>query len=206
MVEVLEERAIGAGTVTRQGLEGMLSGILDKAGITSAVEQLTAMYQSGGQQPARQGEPEAAVPGGDPPRTQYTRFHWQGRENRVPEDFSFPAGGLLMAWQHFLCGDPVKGYPPFRYLQASDMSNRNLGRRLSDYLFIMNLLRSYLPERLPMGDVSIATAQRLFADASAHLPGGVGQTTAKGRKRRAGQIGWRTVCNIVRKIQKRGHE
>lgn len=58
---------------------------------------------------------------------------WGGLFHAVPEDFELPSGGLLSAFQAFMCANAELKYPPLRQLRSSDLSTANKKKRFSDY-------------------------------------------------------------------------
>ena len=115
---VLEERAIGAGTVTRDGLKEQLNDVLQESGLTATVDKLVSLCStSQGRQLSQEVAPFPPAPEqeeGAEASHGCTPFLWGGRLARVREDFTFPKGGPLTAWTFYLCGDEAQGYPPYR--------------------------------------------------------------------------------------------
>jgi len=128
---VLEERSIAASTVTRNGLKDMLTQILDEAGVYKAVE-------------AMRKPPHTAASVLEPlkPSPSLPAYMWAGKFHLVPENFAFPNGSTLAAWQSYMAGDSSKGYPPLRKLSPLDMPSKNMRKRLSDFKFIWVASRS----------------------------------------------------------------
>ncbi len=60
----------------------------------------------------------------------------------MPLDFDLPAGGLLLAWQAWCCGNERKGWAPIRLLKGVDMSSPNKKKRLSDFRFPMQMIEN----------------------------------------------------------------
>lgn len=123
VIEVLEERAIGAGTVTYDGLKQMLTEVMDERLQLRGIE-------------LPQGELNLA----DAPRrvVQPVQMHmWGGKFHPVPENFDLPQGSLLAGYQAWCCGNDAKQYPPLRAVSGTDMPTRNLKSRFSDFRFAM---------------------------------------------------------------------
>ena len=193
VTQVLEDRAIGAGTVTRDGLHDMLKDILSQAGVYDAVKalrgsSLPAANSSGSSS-------EAAATG--------TAYLWGGSFHLVPEDFSFPVGSALVAWQHYVCGNSSKGYPPLRRLTPSDMSTKDKKKRLSDYKFIMERIRGKVEHdgNWHTGSISLTEANDMFQIGQPTVL--MSNSTPGNRKRRLNQMTWLTNVKEIRKASKR---
>lgn len=135
---VLEERAVGANTVTRAGLDELIkssvSAVLIQSGLQSAVDGMRA--QVSGQLPgapaAGDGAPGLGGHQHNAPAHTAT-YSWGGGFHIFPEDFKFPDGTILVQWQHWCCGNLSRGWPPLRKLKPCDISNKTTKKRLSDY-------------------------------------------------------------------------
>ena len=194
VVKELEDRAIGAGTVTRDGLENLLNQCLERAGVQDLVRNF--------QNPHTRPECNRILDVAASPRNGYESYMWGGALHLVPEDFRFPDGDVLLAWQYWCCGNPACAYPPLRLLKSSDMATKNLRRRLCDFQFLMYQLEEKLKEDdawiLQTAPLSIQQANNMFQIASTVLD--LNQFTTNGsRKRRASQVKWRTMVNLMRK-------
>ena len=90
VTDVLEQKAVGLGTVTTHGLKEMLERVLRESGVEELVQS------------ARNGRPigvieERAV---NVERPVVCSYHmWGDQMHMVPEDFELPKSGLLQAWQ-----------------------------------------------------------------------------------------------------------
>jgi hypothetical protein len=118
VIQVLEERAIGAGTVTRDGLKDHLNDVLKDSGLLATVDRLVGLCSEGRPNPnpveGRNENDAEAGNAGDGDGHGFRPFCWGGHLRRVRQDFTFPKGGPLTAWIFYLCGDGTKGYPPYR--------------------------------------------------------------------------------------------
>jgi virulence-associated protein VapD len=189
IIQELENRAIGAGTVTYDGLQRMIQTCLSEAGINEAVQAI--------REPRRVADvelrPAVAEPG---------RFKWGGRSNQVvPESFSFPDEGVEIMWQMWCIGNPINGYPAFKILKPDDLPSKNLRKRLSDLRYLMGRLRDKATEKgLNLDIQTIEQANNIFSaieDAVA-LP----EFSKSGRKRnRKEQLVWTTVVNLLRNAE-----
>ena len=193
VIKELEDRAIGCGTVTRDGLEDLINQCLEKAGVQDLVRHVQNPQQ---QQCNNISDTSPSRPIG------FGSYMWGGALHLVPESFRFPDGDVLLAWQYWCCGNPAHGYPPLRLLKPSDMATKNLRKRLCDFQFLMHQLEGKLTEAdsliFQTVPLSIQQANNMFQYASTVLH--VNQFTVNGsRKRRASQVKWRTMVNILQK-------
>lgn len=177
--QVLEDKGIEAGTVTRDGLKEMLHKVLDDAGVFAARDDIRAIV------PAAQHPQLPVVP--------HQVYMWGGAFHPVPQDFALPDCNTLSAWQLYVCGDRSKGYPPFRFLQPPDMSTKNLRKRLSDFKFLMQVLEKKVKvlEKW-IATPSLEQANEMFVAASPVLESAFRKT------QRSSQLQWSTVVNKVR--------
>ena len=86
---VLEEKAVGLGTVTTNGLKEMLAQVLRETG----VEELVQSARNG-----RIGPIEEDAANAERPAVRSLHM-WGDMLHMVPEDFELPRSGLLQAWQ-----------------------------------------------------------------------------------------------------------
>ncbi|KAG7350660.1 hypothetical protein IV203_010020 [Nitzschia inconspicua] len=111
VIDEIEKRAMTAGTVTRDGLEALINGCLEKSGLYQLVQKLEDSPTSGIQQEETLTGDEAVT------MTHMVGMHsWGGRLHLVPQDFAFPNSWSQIAWQYWMCGDRQKQYPPLRIL------------------------------------------------------------------------------------------
>ena len=81
------------------------------------------------------------------------------------------------------------------------MSTRDGGRRLGDFNFVMNSMKSIAEQRnIWVEQMNITAANDIFSQILPSLA--VSADTAKGRKRRTAQIKWETVSKLLRKSAK----
>lgn len=185
VINVLEERAIGAGTVTRDGLEEMIDRCIGKTGILELVAQ-----QNGGSEVTSRAQQVSLQP------VSYEPFFWGGRYHRLPQDFTFPKAGLLVAWQIWCCGNALKRYVPLRRIDSKDLANRNLAKRLSDFRFVMVHLESLAKTaNCYVDNPTVEQATVMFETIEEQiLPPALSQN-----RHRVHQLKWRTYVNILRK-------
>ncbi|KAG7339696.1 hypothetical protein IV203_025259 [Nitzschia inconspicua] len=85
VIDEIEKRAMTAGTVTRDGLEALINGCLEKSGLYQLVQKLEDSPTSGIQQEETLTGDEAVT------MTHMVGMHsWGGRLHLVPQDFAFP--------------------------------------------------------------------------------------------------------------------
>ena len=157
-------------------------------------------------QAAAGGAPAAATAvAAVPPRPVVGLHMWGGKMRRVPESFQLPQGGLLPAFLQWHIGDPVKGYPPLRYLDPCDVGDEkdpvglNKQKRLADLQKIMKMMEDEVKKKNKwVESPTLSQANEMFSVALPAL--GIPQTTPKGRKRRMDQLAWTTfVRDLNRK-------
>lgn len=196
VAQILEERAIGAATVTRHGLSEMLTDVFQSSPLYESLSSFLKL-QNGS---ANTNSSSSSSNGHS--RRPITPYAWGGRFHLVPQDFSLPDGSALLAWQHYLCGDESHGYPPLKVVPPDDMPNKNLRKRLSDFKFLMR----FFEERVKAGDrwidnPSVAQANAMFAVAAASLD--LNGTDTESSNKRSSQAKWLTLVKHLRVNKKR---
>lgn len=183
VINVLEERAIGAGTVTFTGLQQMIQQCFNEAGVTALVNLHNTIAPA-------------------PVTTQPNPLHmWGGRLNTIPETFTLPTGTLLLAWQYWCCGNPAKEYPPLLSIRPSEISNPAVRKRYSDYKFIMMIIQSAaIDTGTWIRPATAIQANRMFTlnENALRLPA----VTSKNRERRIGQLQWTSVAKELRMLRR----
>ena len=116
VVEVLEARAIGAGTVTFAGLEALLeqklADVMASTGLADLAQRLVPGAGTGAHPLAvaqQRGEPQQQV------------HMWGGSFRSLPNTFRLPTGGIRIAWLHYMCPNNELGYPPLRGVAPRDV-------------------------------------------------------------------------------------
>jgi hypothetical protein len=190
VVEEIENRALSAGTVTRDGMETLILTCLEKSGLSQLARRLDNSVTL---------EPDQMV---SSVISQVPNLHvWGGRFNLIPQDFSFPNGCSMIAWKYWMCGDHEKQYPPLRSLTKKDMPNKNMKKRLSDFQFLMSSIENRVKEMNKwIPHPSVEQANEMFEIAKDILD--TEEISTKGRRRRGEQTKWNTMVNKVRKKQK----
>ena len=188
IIQELENRAIGAGTVTYDGSQRMIQTCLSEAGINKAVQAI--------REPRRVADVELRPADAEP-----GLFMWGGRLNQVPESFRFPDEGVETMWQMWCIGNPINRYPAFKTLKPDDMPSKNLRKRLSDLGYLMGRLEDKATEKgLNLDIQTIEQANNMFSDIKDAVP--VPEFSKSGRKRkRKEQLVWRTVVNLLRNAE-----
>lgn len=128
-------------------------------------------------------------------------YYWRGRYSHVPEDFTFPKGSTLIAWQIWCCGDSGRKIIPFSKLNVLDMPSKDTRKRLSDMKFLCNFIQKMCIRRnvwrFSSFELSADETVEMFYHAEPYLPFG-GKTSTKGVKRRPRQVSWRTMVKYMR--------
>lgn len=189
----LESRCIELGTVTRDGLEELLTDCLRNAGVFDLVNRFNAPPTT---------PPQTGVQEDDRhQQSTYRQFAWEGQFHQVPKDFEFPTGVLRTAWQWWMCGNRAKEYPPLNAIKGRDMDTINKRKRLSDMRFVMAELENNVPREIWQQNPTINEANAMFERA---VPGlCVCQQSPRDRKRHLGQASWKSWVNMIRKEKKR---
>ena len=188
VAQVLEDRAIESGSITRSGLEQIMTTCLNKA----VVRELLQRLQSADNVEANSDCTTSSS------RTQYSTFTWGERLHPVPEDYALPNGGMLQAWQHWCLGDTAKQIAPLRQLKSHDFPTINARKRLCDFRHIMLHIEKTVRDRGAwIKRPSAEDANNMYRAAQVHLA-----ITAD----RPGQIKWRTACNLLRQSERSSRE
>jgi len=193
VVQVIETRAIGAGTVTRDGLETLLNSCLERTGIMTLIDTIR-----------NPSNPTSTTVSSNQANSSITnRAHmWGGRFHLVPENFTFLDAACLVAWQYWICGDRGKELPPLRNLSPDDMSTKDLKKRLSDFKYLMGLLEREAREKgLWKNDATVQEAIDMFESCKENVLNLEGKSE-NNRRRRPEQIKWTTMVHLVRKKQR----
>ena len=164
VVGELESRAIGAGTVTRDGLNDSIMRCLEVAGIPQIMQRLESLQVS-----ESSGANTAVEESNDNDASSATSnnhsgiYVWGGRLHKFPEDVELPNGGVLEAWQWWIAGNVTKGYRPLRELEPIDCSTRNKKKRLCDYRYLMTGLEERAKEgNFWIDEKTISAANEMF--------------------------------------------
>ena len=180
VTQVLEDRAIGAGTVTFDGLRNMLRSVV---GECNGPPRATDTNQTESQNAINTG------PG--------IWHHYGGRFHRVPQNFELPNGSAEQLWIHWCCGNATLQFAPLKNLAPMDLDDRNLRKRLSDARFLMMKIESKAQElELNLNNINAGDAAAVFDQCKEVL--NIPNSTSQGRDRRTGQLKWTTIVKHFR--------
>jgi hypothetical protein len=191
VIRELEVRAIGAGTVTRDGLNESIMRCLEDAGISRILERLESheRIEISNSTSLESTDGNCDVNIGNV-------YFWGGKLHKFPEDFDFPNGGVLEAWQWWIAGNVAKNYRPLKELEPMDCSTRNKRKRLSDYKFLMNRLEARAKgDNFWIEDKTIEAANTMYERLSTVL----NNVT---KKQRMAQLTWIYAVTALRKALK----
>ena len=188
IIAVLEERAIGAGTVTRDGVAHMLE---------EQMSRLMAILESGPQVRRPSPEAESAAASEEDVQSEIT-FDWDdGSTRMLPQDYELPAGTVEMAFQAWILPDTRRRIRALRRCSPRDMATDNNKRRFGDLSSLMGRIEQVAREK----DIftTIPTSEQVRAmfrvwEEEVQLS----SVTPKGRQRRIGQLKWTSVLKILR--------
>jgi hypothetical protein len=179
---ILETRAIGAGSVTRQGLEQAMRDILLSTGVADAIRTLTSSER------AQTTPATAALP-------QYRLV--AGMFRCLPEDFQLPTGTTMAAWQIYCCGNHSKGYPPLCKVTPSDIVDKDVRKRFSEFKSLMTTIKQEaIRQDIWVDNPTIEQSQSIFWKCESVLE--IKETTQENRLRRISHLSWTTAEKEVR--------
>jgi hypothetical protein len=163
-------------------LEENLRRILTKF-LARFIEQLQANNNNGVVGPA--GDVPVIVVNRDEENEVYPVRYYAGAFKRVPPEWRFPQVGIFDLWRQFLIGDSVRGIPPLRKLEVTDLNHlddppldedemhgrtgkykdrrRAATKVLSDLHFIMEYISTKVTERnLQEAVITPESVDRMF--------------------------------------------
>lgn len=119
--------------------------------------------------------------------------------HRVPQNFQLPSATMVVAFQHWMCGNVAEQCPPIRQLTGADMPSRNLRKRLSQFRGLMSKVEKHARSRedwpeTPTPDI----AAQMFKVGGTVLD--MGEEAA-----RIDQFKWRTIANRVEQQASKRH-
>jgi hypothetical protein len=180
VIEELEKRAIGAGTLNYDGLRENIMSCLQEAGVARVLASL-----------------EARTEAANPEEASNNSYFWGGRFHLFPETFTLPKGTVLNAWQHWCCGNAAIGTMPLYKLHPQDVMSKNARKRLSDYRFLMKKLEDASKQiGYKQGKLTLEECNRLYEQAK--CVSNIDKFTDKNRKRRINQLSWLSVVKLLR--------
>ena len=193
-------RAVHAGAVTYHGLGDTVTKAVEGA-FGSRLAQLTDLVNSF--QKINQPVLTTAVqptPTIEEDLASYA-YVWGDKSHNLPQDFKFPSGGPLVAWQHYCCGNPAQGHPPLRLVVPSDIAQPNVRKQLSDYKFLMKMIEARVRAAGKwIAPASMEQANDMFECGKDAIA--IPDASDKDRKRRKCQLQWTTHVKLVRSERK----
>lgn len=187
--EEMEQRSIDAGTLSRDAVVEILAGL--EARLLNSL--------------LRRVEPNVniAVDGDnnrDHNQPAFRLFLVRGRHRRVPEDFKFDTKiSSSTLWQLYCLGNRELEIGPYRNLEGVDLVEPKQRSILSDMHALMGTVKRWLEDRNQwIQDPSAMQVEEMWTEGSRAIR--IPERTAKGRKRRARQLAWRTHLNQYRQL------
>jgi hypothetical protein len=187
------EQTVGErGVMSRSSIQSAIEQVMERTGFKALVARMNASDEA-----VEVAEHDKTQPDG----SETLLYEWGGRFRRLPHDFSLGDGTVRHFWVQWVCGSASMQLPPLRFVQSSDISNRNTKKRFSDLRFLMAKLETAARAKsLLIKRVSISEALEVYGqiqDAIAIKP-----NTPCRRVRRQNQLSWRTVVNTLRRQSK----
>ena len=180
---MLEERAIGAGTVTFDGLRKTLMEAIADSGISPAATAAP--------------DPPLSATNTISQHTSQSVHEWDdGTSHFLPQNYSIPSCSPLQLWIKWCC--PSEKHGPLRFISCSDFCTRNSKKRYSDAKFLLRKIESKatsLGTELP-SLMDPETATKIFKDCEDAIK--VPNTTKTNRTRRSNQLVWTTIVRAHR--------
>ena len=138
LIQVLEDRAIGSGTVTYDGLTETINTTMKNVLESTGVLALLAANQTANTAVAQDLNP-------NPVAVQSELFYWNGRYRQIPEDFEFPKGGVAIIFQAWFFPNERLKYPSLKRLQLVDFDvNTSKRKRLSGLQKLIKIIQDKL--------------------------------------------------------------
>ena len=192
VMQQLEEKAVGLGTVTHAGLQDAIMKGLKEAGVMRVIEFI--------ENPAPK-VPQESVAATSTRSHPNPIHHWGGKFHYFPETFQFPSSGVLEAWRYWCVGDESNGYPPLKRLTPDELATKNLKKRLSDFKFLMKKIEDRATQLgLSKANPTEEEAIEIYNACCDVIP--IASTTETGKRRRIGQLTWLTAVDILRSSTK----
>jgi hypothetical protein len=178
LIDVLEDRAIGAGTVTRDGLQQILAAEFERfMGIQNmaTTNDVSSLHQD---------------------VVQNSLFTWEEGLRRLPQDFELPTGTVLAAFRCWALPDTSKGICALKHCSAADFSSKNQKKRFSDLAKLMTMIEDSSQTLTNAPNIEEVDSVVEQWEQLVELP----SSTPKGRIRRIGQLKWTSVLQMIRKM------
>jgi hypothetical protein len=184
VVEVLEQRALGVGTVTYDGLREMLQSVVEPVlrSVSGNHSETESKLEEESQESSRT----------------YQTYMYDGAFFLVPQDFDFPKSTVLQIWQRWWFPDEINGLPPLKILTSRNIPKR-LSKRLSDIRFLIRFLEEkanevgIVLERPSLEQLNQAYVQLIGRDNFI-----LSSMTKMERERRLGHLKWSTAVKEIR--------
>lgn len=125
-------------------------------------------------------------------------FLWGDAHRLLPEDFTFPSGGVVTVWLLYWCGNYEKKYPPLSRVAPHDFASKNLRKRFSDLKFLATHIANILKQRDQwIENPTVEQALEMFELAKGSLSV-FSASHQTGRHRRLEQMKWLSVVKQLR--------
>jgi hypothetical protein len=188
ITSILEERAIGAGTVTYDGLKEMLAGLFRDQGVAELV--------AAARNPLAPQEAQGEIP---LVPVELHVFLWEdGSRHNLPEEFIVPTCNLSIAWQLWCCGIGNQQIPPLKSVSLYDISTAPKKKIFSNYKSVMDKFQAKSIVKgtwFPVMDMMQVNAAFISILDVIEIPVKTGQD----RHRRISEMKWSTALNVIRK-------
>ncbi len=199
---ILDSKLADRGIITQATLEATISKVLEQSAVFKLTNQIREINDRTLTLPDGNNNDSGTTSRIQKPLTRLFTFCNEGVNeatlHRVPKEFSFPSVSLLLAWQHWCCGNLEKGYPPFRELQPNDMVSKNMRKRLSDYKSVMKKIENEAVRQQIWTDRStLPEVNEMFFKCVHTL--GVDDCLDEVRVRRLSQTNWSTLTTGKRR-------
>ena len=189
IVHELEERAIGARTVTTDGLKAMLEETLQQ------VLENCMLNQNQNNAPIEANNPSNA-------QQEYPAVYmWGGALHLLPENYILPNGTCEAAWQVWMLPDTMNGHPPLKHCAPSDFAQKAQRKRFSDLSYLAKDISRYVTDSMEVH--SIGQVNQIFLNWIENLE--LPMQSIKGRRRRISQIKWASMVTLLRQHRRNPH-
>jgi hypothetical protein len=183
----LEERAIGAGTVTRDGLESMIRSTMETV-INAANLVPTTILE----------EDHTAIPDSD---LTMRMFNWGGKLNRLPRDYELPSGSVRVAFQQWMLNDTERNICRLRSCSPLDFDDPKKKKRFSDLKYLMESIETFCQDNdIWVSNPSLDQVNQMISAWESWMQ--LSRVSSKGRSRRLEQFKWTSIVVMLRNINK----
>lgn len=183
IMQQLEDKAVGLGTVTQVGLSNALTKCLENAGLM----KLVANIENNDANIISKSKNDS-IPNG-----KIVKLISVPDSLRIPTDTT-----CLHACVNWFIGNEALNLPPLKFINPADVKCVNTRKRLSDLKYLMTKIQS---EALKHGlvisnNIQVPTLIDIYNRCKNSIQ--ISGRTQKGRKRRTGQLSWITVAHLLR--------